>query len=109
MIEAAPRFPQGDGRSLTLGTAFSQRFQAVEKPQQRSAGLGLRTIASRVHLGGMRGKEDMSDLVRIRYNTMAAPKTPGGEWKWRVVEISFEAEKAYLSVSGRGRGNIVAI
>lgn len=27
----------------------------------------------------------MGDLIRIRYNTMAAT-TPGGEWKWRVVE-----------------------
>jgi hypothetical protein len=27
----------------------------------------------------------VGDLVRIRYNTMAA-EIPGGEWKWRVVE-----------------------
>ncbi len=26
----------------------------------------------------------MSDLIRVRYNTMA-DQTPGGEWKWRVV------------------------
>ena len=26
----------------------------------------------------------MSELVRIRYNTMSA-ETPGGEWKWRVI------------------------
>jgi hypothetical protein len=26
----------------------------------------------------------MSDLIRIRYNTMAAD-TPNGEWKWRVI------------------------
>lgn len=26
----------------------------------------------------------MSDLIRVRYNTMA-DQTPGGEWKWRVI------------------------
>jgi len=26
----------------------------------------------------------VSELVRIRYNTMSA-ETPGGEWKWRVI------------------------
>jgi hypothetical protein len=26
----------------------------------------------------------MSELVRYRYNTMAA-STPGGEWQWRVI------------------------
>jgi hypothetical protein len=26
----------------------------------------------------------MSNLIRIRYNTMA-DETPGGEWKWRVI------------------------
>lgn len=26
----------------------------------------------------------MSDLIRIRYNTMSH-ETPGGEWKWRVI------------------------
>lgn len=27
---------------------------------------------------------EMSDLIRYRYNTMAA-ETPGGEWCWRVI------------------------
>lgn len=26
----------------------------------------------------------MSNLIRLRYNTMA-DETPGGEWKWRVI------------------------
>ena len=26
----------------------------------------------------------MSNLIRLRYNTMAH-ETPGGEWKWRVI------------------------
>jgi hypothetical protein len=38
----------------------------------------------------------VSDLVRIRYNTMAA-ETPGGEWTWRVVEEGHQGFKETLA------------
>lgn len=45
--------------------------------------------------GGIRrrytGETVVSDLIRVRYNTMA-DQTPGGEWKWRVV---LETDKGY--------------
>ena len=36
----------------------------------------------------------MSNLIRLRYNTMA-DETPGGEWKWRVI---LEKNGAYEEV-----------
>ena len=36
----------------------------------------------------------MSELIRYRYNTMA-DRTPGGEWKWRVI---FERGDGYEEV-----------
>jgi hypothetical protein len=36
------------------------------------------------------------DLVRVRYYTMAA-ETPGGEWKWRVVEVIEQGFKETLA------------
>ena len=36
----------------------------------------------------------MSNLIRLRYNTMA-DETPGGEWKWRVI---LERNGAYEEV-----------
>jgi hypothetical protein len=36
----------------------------------------------------------VSDLIRIRYNTMA-DQTPGGEWKWRVI---LETQTGYEEV-----------
>jgi len=37
----------------------------------------------------------LSDLIRYRYNTMAAD-TPGGEWKWRVILQSGEEYEEVL-------------
>jgi hypothetical protein len=39
---------------------------------------------------------NVSNLIRIRYNTMAA-ETPGGEWKWRVVEEASQGYKETLA------------
>lgn len=36
------------------------------------------------------------NLVRVRYNTMA-DQTPGGEWKWRVVEQTEQGLKETLA------------
>ena len=32
----------------------------------------------------LKARVPMSNLIRLRYNTMA-DETPGGEWKWRVI------------------------